>query len=225
MPTNAESALSELASLGSALAETAGKEMENAKVRDEILNKFATLDTDTAKALLKDSRVERILEIVSDERAQSTADAPGTIHDGWIGNTRVNGFTKREWTEADLRKERDAAGKLVTFIPHETLPVFWNGLMRQFIADEEVTVEKAFYDVYQEHRRAGKLAKEHQEYLFRKRDHMSDWSFVTPEGARARGTGETGWFVPGGGSIITPDTGAVATDAGAQERSTTEGEK
>lgn len=195
-------ALSDLASLGSALADAAGSQRDKEKIKDQILERIGTLDKDTAKALLRDERIQRLLEMISDEKAQNSSDPPGTIKPGWIGNTQVNGFTKKEWTEADLRKETNAAGKPVTFIPVETIQVFWNGLMRQFIADEEITVEKCFKDVYDEHRRAMRIAGEHASYLFKKRDNVSDWSLITAEGARARGLAETGWFVPGGGSVI-----------------------
>lgn len=195
-------ALSDLAALGSALGAAAGKAKEADKVKNLILEKFETLDIDTAKALLKDERVQRLLEVLTDERAQAAGDPPGYVREGWIGNTKVQGFTKKEWTEADLRNQPNAAGKLVTFTPGETIPIFWNGLMRQFIADEEITVEACFKYIYDQHRLATKQAREHAAYLFKQRDTLSDTSMVTAEGARARGTGETGWYKPGAGSIL-----------------------
>lgn len=205
-----ETALNDLAALGSALASSAGKAKEAEKVKELILEKFATLDTDTAKSLLRDERVQALLEQLTDEQAQSATDPPGTVRSGMIGKTAVNGFTKKEWTEADLRNQPNAAGKMVTFTPVETLPVFWNGLMRQFIADEEITVEACFKYVYDQHRLATRQGREHAAYLFKKRDTLSDTSMVTAEGARARGTGEIGWYVAGGGSILTVPVGPGA---------------
>lgn len=198
-----QTALDDLALLGQALAKTANKTKEQEKVKDAILDTIATLDKDVAKAIFKDERIQQLVEMISDEKAQNSTDPPGTIKPGWIGNTQVNGFTKKEWTEADLAKCRDGAGKFVTFTPVETVPVFWNGIMRQLIADEEITVEKCFKDIYDEHRRQLRRAGEHAAYLFKQRDTLSDPSMVTAEGARVRGLAEQGWFKPGGGSIIT----------------------
>ena len=199
--------LEELAKLGMALASKAGSAMEQEKIKDDILRKIGSLDQDVAKRLFRDERIQRLVEIASDDQAQRGEEPPGFIKDGYIGSTPVHGFVKKEWTEADLRARRDSAGKFITFIPHETIPVFWNGLRRQLIADEEVTIERCFYDVYQEHRRLTKVAKEHAEYLYRKRDSLSEPGVVGESSARARGMAEVGWYSPGGGSILEAATG------------------
>lgn len=198
-------ALNDLGVMAASLIKEANNAGEQAKIKAKILDLFGQLDTDTAKSLLKNDQVMGLLEVISDEQAQASADKPGTVRSGFIGQTKVNGFTKREWTEADLRKENQGAGKMVTFTPFETLPVFWNGLMRQFIAFEETTVEKCFYDIYQEHLKATVLGRDHARYLFRQQDTLRDPSMISPEGARARGMGEQGWYKAGGGSVLTRD--------------------
>lgn len=201
--------LDDLAALGAALGQASGKAKDQDRIKEQILDKFRTLDEDAAKALLKDDRVQSLLERISDERAQASGDPPGTVRSGWIGNAEVKGFTKKGWTEADLRKDREhtpnGAGKYVTFTPVETLLVTWNGLKRQLLADEETTVEKCFKDVYDEHRRGTKIAAEHAAYLFRKRDTISDMSIISAEGARVRGLAERGHYLAGGGSILMAD--------------------
>lgn len=217
MATDTSSDLGDLAKLGAALAEVAGNAEKKTRVIDMIMDKIGSLDKETAKLLVQDERIQNLLEVVSSEKAQSANDPPGTIYDGFIGQTKVKGFVKKPWSERDLAADREGAGKLVSIVPSETILVFWNGLRRQFIADEEMVVEKCFVDIYNEHRRNTKLGSDHAAYLFKKRDTMSDWSMLTREGAKVRGMGDTGWYVAGGGSIITREVPAAAEGAGGTE--------
>lgn len=197
-----EAALANIADLAKGLADAAEDQTKRNKLVDGILDEIGSLDKDDAKALFRDERVQALIEAVTEERAESSDDRPGTIYAGMIGSTPVKGFTKKAWTESDLRKEVEKGhATIVRYTPRSTQPVIWNGLVRQFVEDEPMWVEDTFIGIYEESLFATKAAADHAQWLMRKRDTLRDPSMVTPNGAKARATGSSGWYVPGGGMI------------------------
>lgn len=71
---------------------------------------------------------------------------PGTIHHG----------LKVIWTY----KKMCERFPIVSFVPEEHIPLTWNGVRVQAIANIEMHVPKPFYDMYIKHRRGVNLAKE-----------------------------------------------------------------
>lgn len=203
MAKNKDAALAELADLGKSLAEVVeDQEQKQGKLR-EILDLVGSLDKDDAKALFKDERVQRLIEVATSELAESSDDPPGTVYGGMMGGVMVKGLTKKPWNEADLKRLiREGKAKIVKgYRPEVTRDVFWNGLHRQFVARRRMDVEDTFIGIYEQSLDAEELARQHAEWLFKKRDSVDDWSIVTTNGARARGTGTSGHYEPGGGMI------------------------
>ena len=199
-----DNALASIAELAKGLAEAAEDREKTSGTLKEILNLIGGLDKDDAKALFRDERVQALIEAATDQQAQSSDDPPGTIYSGLIGGQMVKSMTKKPWQENDLRSavERGEV-EMVYYEPRSTVPVVWNGLKRYFVADQEMYVEKIFVDVYKESLAATRAASEHAAWLFKKLQALSpqNRSMVTPGGARARGTADQGWYVPGGGNV------------------------
>lgn len=136
----------------------------------EILDK---IDPKEHPELAEDPTIEAFVERISDMRvkkAQEEGLPPGTV----IGNPNSLSATIVPWTEADLTHPKwgclkeDGTPNYVTFTPNETIPVWYNGIRCQFIADEEITVLKCFYDVYQEHKRQSREGDQRKAYMFGK---------------------------------------------------------
>ncbi len=200
-----DSVLSELAELGASLAEVAEDEAKKQETLKGILGSIDGLDKDTAKELFKNEKVQRLIELASSELAEASDGGPGTIAPGPFG-------PKRPWTEADLARliERGEMKLVHDFEPVETIPIFWNGLRRNFQANEPITCAACFVDVYRQHREALRLGEEHAAWLFRKRNNLRDGSMLSEGGMRARGSGDQGHYVPGGGAISMDDREGAA---------------
>lgn len=203
MATKAKaSPLANIADLAKGLADAADDRAKTSAILKDILDQIGGLDKEDAKALFKDERVQGLIEAASAELAESSTDRPGTIYPGMIGNVQVKGFTKKPWTESDLRKCVDRGEvEIVRYVPRTTQPVIWNGLVRHFVEDEPMWVETTFIGIYEDSLFQTKAAADHAAWLMKKTDRLRDPSMVTPNGAKARATGSSGWYVPGGGMI------------------------
>src|SRR5215831_15129007 len=124
----AKEGLSKLAELGAALQEAAEDTEKASAIQDQILDLIGKLDKDQAKDLFRNEAVQELIEKASDERALDPGLAPGSLLPGMIGGSTIRAFTKRDWTEADLRQAmEDGRGKWVTFEPAENKYLGWNG--------------------------------------------------------------------------------------------------
>ncbi len=203
MPKTKDTALAELADLGKQLAAAAEGQEDTKATLDKILDTITGLDKEDAKALFRNEAVQKMIEMASEGRAQNTDDPPGTVYSGMIGTTVVPGFVKKPWTESDLAK-LVADGKMTlvkNYRPITTQLIIWNGLRRQFVARRPITCPDCFVYVYEQHLSAIDLAEQHAAWLFKKTNHVDDSSILTSNGARARGTGTSGHYEPGGGNI------------------------
>lgn len=191
-------ALAEIAELSKTLGEAAEDRAKTDKTLKSILDTIGTLDKDDAKALFKNEQVQRLIELASEEIAESSDSLPGTIGSGPFGQ-------KKPWNESDLNKliEQGKMALVRGYTPWTSIPVFWNGLRRNFVAQEEIDVPQCFVDVYKQHLAAEKQAEQHAAWLFRKRNTLGDASMANENGFRARGmAGEgQGHYVPGGGLV------------------------
>jgi hypothetical protein len=181
-----------LASLGQALLRAAGEKGEQAKALETLKEILPKLSVKEFPKLADEPVIQEFVERLAREKAASSDDPPGTIY-----NRGTLAEFKKDWTIKDLEK---SGMPLITFTPAETILVTWNELRCQLIADQEITCYKCFYDVYQEHRRAMGFAREHAAFLFRKGP-ATHPDMALPDAARARATGDDGWYVPGGGSV------------------------
>lgn len=86
------------------------------------------------------------------------------------GSLVGTGVSERDipWKLSDVSVKPDGTKDMVTWTPNETLPIIYNGVMCQAIADVEMTTERAFYDVYTEHRRLIREAEHRKQWMFGK---------------------------------------------------------
>lgn len=197
-----DAVLSELAELGASLAEVAEDEAKKTATLNKILDSIGGLSKDDARDLFKNEKVQRLIELASDELAEVSTDGPGSIGKGPMGQ-------KKQWTEADLSRliESGQMEMVKNYRPITTPkgPVVWNGLSRHFRARQPITCPGCFIYVYEQHLTAEDLAEQHASWLFRKQNGLSDPSMMTENGLRARGTGDQGHYVPGGGLVDMSD--------------------
>lgn len=207
MAKSKDTALAELAELGSALADVVeDTEKKNATLKS-ILDVIGELDPDDAKALFKNEKIQRLIEVASTDLTESSDDPPGTIRPGMIGGQVVAGFIKKPWNEADLMK-LIAQGKMELirgYRPLTSQPVIWNGLRRNFQARRPIDVPACFVYVYEQSLNETELGEQHAAFLFKKTNVVSDWSIVNENGIRMRGTGSDGHYIPGGGLVTMGD--------------------
>jgi len=204
MAKTQDAALAELADLGKSLGEIVDDQEKKKEILNGILATIGSLDKDDAKALFKNEKVQRLIELASSEMVDSSTLPPGSYMPGPMG-------MKVAWTESHLNKLiADGKMELVrnyrpVSTPHG--PIVWNGLVRYFRARQPITVPQCFVDVYEAHLDAEMLAEQHAEWLFRKGDYLRDRSVLTEGGVRVRGTGGVGQghYVPGGGLVDMSD--------------------
>lgn len=193
-----------LAEMATTLQQAAQDEAAQATALNDIVQRLTKLPDDAKRKLAQMPVFQQLAEVHAEHVAQQRPDdRPGTVYSGMIAGIPVKAMTKKPWTESDLRKlvERGEM-PVVDFMPWTTQPVIWNSLVRNFIARRRIRVEKCFVDVYLESQRLTEVAEEHAAWLFKKRNSLpSDPGVITPEGARARGTGTEGHYLPGGGNI------------------------
>ena len=84
--------------------------------------------------------VEKLLDTVVKEQEETQAErTPGKVIRG----------VKTSWTRGDV----DRLFPSVTILPEETVPVTYNGVQYQLIADREMVVPSIIRDIYLEYRR------------------------------------------------------------------------
>lgn len=152
-----------LGDLIAALGKARNKKASTAKDLEELGAILDRIDPKANPELADDPTIEAFLDKIGQARlkkAEQTGLAPGTV----IGT----GMAERDvpWKLADVNLLPDGSKELVTWTPNETIPVFYNGVMCQCIADVPMTTEKAFMDVYLEHKRLVQVANEHRQYMF-----------------------------------------------------------
>jgi len=209
MAKTQDTALAELAELGAALGAAVDDTEKKSHTLKQILDTIGELDPDDAKALFKNEKVQRLIEIATAERAEASDDPPGTVYDGIVGGVVVRGLMKKPWNEADLTRliEKGEMQLVRNYRPPVTKHVIWNGLGRWFVARRPITCPECFVYVYEQSLDAAELAEQHADYLFKRGAYkdstgrLADPGMITAGGAKARATGEGGYYQPGGGMV------------------------
>ena len=100
--------------------------------------------------LVPREELERVVEEVASE-TEAVIDA---VPEGSKPGDVVNGY-KVAWTWSEMLKQFP----VVTFTPEETIPLTWNGVKVQALAQTEMHVPQPFKMIYDQHRREmGKAA-------------------------------------------------------------------
>jgi hypothetical protein len=210
-PAAEQGALARLATLGAALSAAAGDEAKTRAATDGIVDEILALDKDTAQALLKRPEIRELFELAADEASPAPepdgAKPPGTVLYKKDAAGNLTPFGKVPWTMKWLTDppapHKPMATK--TFIPVKNTPIIWNGIQVNVRAMEEVTLPEVFWGVYRDSLTQDELAREHAAWLFKRGPAPRDRSIITESGALARGTGEMGWYRPGGGTVALGD--------------------
>ena len=92
---------------------------------------------------------EGIKQLISEAVEEAVAEAAGPKSPGQIEEAGELTARKVHWTFHDAEKLYPP----VTFTPEETIPVTFNGLTVQLMADQPITVPSCFKGIYDEHRR------------------------------------------------------------------------
>ena len=224
-PTDDSDVLTQLART---LMQAASKKANQKKVLDDLGRILDQIDPKAHPELAEDPTIQAFVEKIGGARiqqAQARGMPPGTV----VGTGMA--AQALPWTLNDvvnLVKNEHGEPVYVTFTPTETTPVFFNGVRCQLIADEEVTIPKAFYDLYQESRRLTRLGEQHKAYMMGKSSYLPPK--LAAEGEAAVATARVRAFMDmggqrGGGSILVGTDGldrrepAGGENAGASEQS------
>lgn len=148
----------ELESLGLELVRAARDKGRRNEALANIEKWLESLNDADMRALADHPVVSKFLDFRAKSAAKPT-DPPGTIY-----YFRGIPFSKKPWTEADLRKSDIP---MVTFTLDEPVPfVQWNGLRRSYHADVQYTDYACFYDLIRGQRQAKRFTDDHAAFLF-----------------------------------------------------------
>jgi len=197
------SELKELAKLAADLV-AAGEDVDAAvKVAQEIDARVGALPESARKKLLEQPAVKNLLAQALEpyEKAKGNAEEPpGSYIYRVVNGNRVPAGKKpwtlqwlntryptKTWRNVDRQITLGFMGIMVTLRPRQevTLPEPFHGVWERWLIDQD-------------------LANEHAEYMFKKRDRVSDPSILSPSSNLVRETatghnGEANTYVPGGG--------------------------
>ena len=155
-----------IADLMASLQKMQAKKAGGTKALEELAGILDRIDPLDHPEIADNPVIEAFLEKIGEVRSKKDKRQlpPGAIR----GDGNPNSLTAQDvqWKLADVNLKPDGTKELVTWTPAETIPIFYNGVMCQAIADVEMTTEKAFYDVYSEHRRLTREAEMRKAYMF-----------------------------------------------------------
>ena len=160
-----------LGQLAATILKARDKKVKQSKILEELGTILDRIDPTEHPELADDPTIQAFIERVGDTRLKkATAKGlrPGTVIGTGLGQQDV------PWKESDLTHpvwgcvNDKGEPEYVTFTPNETIPVWYNGIRCQFIADEEITVLKCFKDVYDEHKRATREGEQRKAWMFGK---------------------------------------------------------
>lgn len=175
----------QLVQLAQAAGGVAKKQQERGAILDQVADLLNKLDPQAYGEVLAHPAVEKLTSEVLKAKEQDGDVLPGSSLGQAIG--------KKPWTWRDLAEDKM---EWVTYTPRRTVPVTYNGLTTYFQEDVTVRVPKCFVDIEEESRRNSRLAREHQEYMFRKRDSLSDPGLLA--GGSMAGPGKVRGMFSGG---------------------------
>lgn len=175
----------QLVQLAQAAGGVAKKKQERAVVLDQVAELLNKLDPTAYGEILSHPAVAKLTDQVIAAKVQDGQLAPGSSLGQAIG--------KKPWTWRDLAEDKM---DWVEYTPRRTVPVTYNGLTYYFQEDVTVRCPKCFVDIEEESRRNMRLGREHLEYMFRKRDSLSDPGLLA--GGSMAGPGKVRGMFSGG---------------------------
>ena len=185
--------LQQLAEFAGLLSDSYAKRKATSQTLDKVAELLNNLDPVAHAELLSHPVVEKLTGEVIKAKEQSGELMPGSSLGQAIG--------KKPWTWRDLAEDKM---EWATYTPRRTVPVTYNGLTYYFQEDVTVRCPKCFVDIEEESRRNTRLGKEHLDYMFRKRDTISDPGLLA--GGSMAGPGKVRGMFSGG------STGATGLD-------------
>lgn len=170
-----------LSQLASTILKARDKKANQRKVLEDLAKILDQIDPKEHPEIADDPTIGAFLEKIGEQREKRAREQglrPGSV----IGNPNSLTAAIVSWTYGDLDKYVTRCGcanppcgispcpngipDLKTWTPNETIPVFWNGLRCQLIADQEVTAHSCFYNEYMEHKRLQRDADQRKAYIF-----------------------------------------------------------
>ncbi len=147
--------------------------------------------------------VEKFLEKIDEAKAKDERIRAGAITGKGLA------VSKKPWTWQDVnRLIAEGRMEVVEYTCPENIAVIWNGLRYSFVADVPVRVPSPFRDVYLEARKARRFGQQNAAFLMKKAEAVHP-DMVIPEAVIARGSGDMGHYLPGGGLIAGAQGAAV----------------
>ncbi len=197
----------QLVQLAQAAGGVAKKKQERGAILDQVADLLNKLDPQAYSELLEHPAVAKLTEQVVQAKVANNDVPPGADLGPAIG--------KKPWTARDLAPDRmDQA----TWTPRMSCPITYNGITLYVQEDVEITTPKCFKDIHDESRLRMRHAKEHIDYIMRKRDSVSDPTMLTDGSMRVRGRFSGGDArVSKGLDIEVPDTDRPGMDMAADE--------
>lgn len=192
-----------LSQLAQTILKARDKKANQRKVLEDLGKILDQIDPKEHPEIAEDPVIEQFLEKIGEQRekrARSQGLPPGSV----IGNPNSLGAQIVSWTYGDLDKYVTKCGceggpcgispcpngipDLRTWTPNETIPVFWNGLRCQLIADQEVTAHSCFYNVYMDHKALTRDGDARKAFMFGRTQNLpgGDGSEATVAMSRAR---------------------------------------
>ena len=162
-----------LSQLIATLGKARDKKEKQSKVLEELGAILDRIEPTEHPELADDPTIQAFVDKIGGvriKRAEAQGMRPGTVIGTGLASQDV------PWKESDLTHPEwgcvhpDGTPQYVTFTPNETIPVWYNGIRCQFIADEEITILKCFKDVYDERKRLLKIGEAHKAYMFGRTD-------------------------------------------------------
>lgn len=158
-----------LGQLMATLQQAKAKKVKGTQLLEQLGSLLDQIDPKDHPELADDPTIQTFLEKIGEARLKK-AEKDGLPPGSYVGT----GLAQQDvqWKLADVNRRPDGSKELVTWTPAETILIGYNGVFCQAVADVEMTTEKAFKDLYDEHRRATREAQEHKAYMFGRSDYL-----------------------------------------------------
>lgn len=173
---DADDVFQQLVQLAQAAGGVAKKKQERGKILDQVADLLNKLDPEAYGELLEHPAVAKLTDQVVQAKSANPDVPPGADLGPAIG--------KKPWTVRDLAPDRMDQ---VTWTPRMSVPITYNGITLYVQEDVEITTPKCFKDIHDESRARLRDAKEHIDFIMRKRDSVSNPNILTQGSMRVRG--------------------------------------
>ena len=193
-------AIRSLTPFAAALDKAAKDSDEERAAASAIFDALDKFDDETQKRIMRHPALRGLFQTLTtvDEPANGD-DPPGTIYYRSVMGEK-HPWTKKPWTWQEAWRRFPT--KTWTNVDRK-VDLGWQGLLVSLGPMQEVTLPEPFHGVWQRWLIDLKDAREHAEFLFKKRESVRDDSILTAAGMQARAlanhAGALNLFNPGGG--------------------------